>query len=39
MRRSEERSKFNVGPFNSVEEAIKYLEGSDQDIKEKEKEN
>lgn len=31
MRINEEPSKYNVGPFKSVEEAIDYLEKSDED--------
>ncbi len=31
MRINEDPSKYNVGPFNSVEEAINYLEESDED--------
>jgi len=36
---NEEPSKYNVGPFKSVEEAINYLEESEEDSDEKEKEN
>ena len=39
MRISEEPSKYSVGPFNSVEEAINYLEDADENNKQKEKEN
>jgi len=39
MRINEEPSKYNVGPFKSVEEAIKYLEESDEDIKDTDHEN
>ncbi|MFW5794197.1 MAG: AbrB/MazE/SpoVT family DNA-binding domain-containing protein [Bacillota bacterium] len=39
MRINEEPSKYNVGPFNSVEEAINYLEDSDENNDEKEKDN
>lgn len=39
MRINEEPSKYNVGPFKSVEEAINYLEESEEDSDEKEKEN
>jgi len=38
MRISEESTMYNVGPFKSVEEAINYLEESDEDIDEKENE-
>jgi AbrB family looped-hinge helix DNA binding protein len=31
MRINEESTKYNVGPFKSVEDAIKYLEESDED--------
>lgn len=31
MRINEETSKYNVGPFKFVEEAIEYLEESDED--------
>jgi hypothetical protein len=31
MRINEEPSKYNVGPFKSVEEAIKYLEVVNED--------
>jgi AbrB family looped-hinge helix DNA binding protein len=34
MKISEEKAKYNVGPFNSVEEAIEYLESSDDEVKE-----
>jgi len=37
MRINEDPSKYNVGPFKSVEEAINYLEESDEDV-EKDKE-
>jgi AbrB family looped-hinge helix DNA binding protein len=37
MKISEERSSYNAGPFHSVEEAIEYLESSDEDNEEKEK--
>jgi len=39
MRINEEPSKYNVGPFKSVEEAIRYLEESDEVDDEKEKEH
>lgn len=35
MRISEDPIKYNVGPFKSVEEAIKYLENTDNPIEEK----
>ena len=38
MRINEDTSKYNVGPFKSVEEAIHYLEDSDEDD-EKDKES
>ena len=38
MRISEEPIKYNVGPFNSVEEAINYLEDSEDDNSDKETE-
>jgi len=31
MRKNEDPSKYNIGPFKSVEEAINYLEESDED--------
>ncbi|MCD4826921.1 MAG: AbrB/MazE/SpoVT family DNA-binding domain-containing protein [Acholeplasmataceae bacterium] len=31
MRINEDSSKYNVGPFKTVEDAIDYLEGSDED--------
>jgi len=31
MRINEDPIRYNVGPFKSVEEAINYLEGSDED--------
>jgi hypothetical protein len=37
MRINEDDSKYNVGPFHSVEEAISYLEGSNDNINENEK--
>lgn len=37
MRISEDPIKYNVGPFKSVEEAIKYLEDTDIPIDETEK--
>ena len=39
MRINEESPEYNVGPFKSVEEAINYLEESDEDNSEKETEN
>ena len=39
MRINEEPSKYNVGPFKSVEEAINYLEESDEESDEIENEN
>jgi len=39
MRINEEPSKYSVGPFKSVEEAMKYLEESDEKNDEPEKEN
>jgi len=35
MRISEEPTKYNVGPFKSVEDAIKYLEESDEETEAK----
>lgn len=35
MRISEDPIKYNVGPFKFVEEAIKYLENTDNPIEEK----
>ena len=32
MRINEDPSNYNVGPFKSVEEAINYLEDSDEDV-------
>jgi AbrB family looped-hinge helix DNA binding protein len=37
MRINEDPSKYNVGPFRSVEEAIEYLEESDEDSDNKNK--
>ncbi len=37
MKISEEKATYNVGPFNSVEEAIKYLESNDDEIKKENK--
>lgn len=39
MRINEDDSKYNVGPFHSVEEAISYLEGSNDNINENENED
>jgi AbrB family looped-hinge helix DNA binding protein len=39
MRINEEPSKYNVGPFKSVEEVINYLEELDEDTDEKDNEN
>lgn len=39
MRINEESTKYNIGPFKSVEEAIDYLEESDEVIHKKENEN
>ncbi len=39
MRINEEPSKYNVGPFKSVEEAINYLEESDEESDKKENGN
>lgn len=38
MRISEEPIEYNVGPFKSVEEAINYLEESDDDLSDNETE-
>ena len=38
MRINEDSSKYNVGPFKSVEEVISYLEEADEDDNEKDKE-
>jgi hypothetical protein len=38
MRINEDPSKYNVGPFKSVEEVMNYLEESDEDENEKDKE-
>jgi AbrB family looped-hinge helix DNA binding protein len=34
MKISEEKATYNIGPFKSVEEAIEYLESSDDEVKE-----
>ncbi len=39
MRISEEPTKYNVGPFKSVEDAIKYLEESDEETEAADKVN
>lgn len=39
MRISEEPTKYNVGPFKSVEDAIKYLEESDEETETTDKVN
>ena len=39
MRISEESTKYNVGPFKSVEDAIKYLEESDEETEAADKVN
>lgn len=38
MRINEDPSKYNVGPFKSVEEVISYLEETDEDGNKKDKE-
>jgi len=38
MRINEDPSKFNIGPFQSVEEAMNYLEAIDEEDEEKDKE-
>ena len=39
MRINEDPNKYNVGPFKSVEEAIEYLEESDEDTEDTDKVN
>lgn len=39
MRINEEPNKYNVGPFRSVEDAIEYLEQSDEDNDQTDKNN
>jgi len=41
MRINEDPSKYNIGPFQSVEEAMNYLEAADEEdeVKDKEQDN
>ncbi|MCK7509482.1 MAG: hypothetical protein MZV70_39245 [Desulfobacterales bacterium] len=38
MRINEDPSKYKIGPFQSVEEAMNYLEAADEEDEEKDKE-